>query len=444
LFEQINYCGYGASARLPKKEVVWIAWKSRYFMDVKLVMEGKVTLDWRKIMKWLATFTMASMFLFLIVGLIGCGGGGDSENVTQAPSVEYSFPKSGSTLISTTTSIMLILDKDIAPPSAGNFIFTPGVSGSVSYNSEAKAVTYKPDSALAANTPYTLKVQGIKSLTGASVAPVNISFSTSTSDISTPKVEFTNPEDKQKEIGPNDSITVRFTEPINRAKFMNGVRIAPGVDLKAKDNVWRFIWSINDEKEVTIMPPPGNAAFELDTEYTLILSRDGVEDMSGNKIIADYMLTFRTIRYAPEPITSAELNTPGFVNFRDPPWMFNIGKYGPNNWIIVFTGKSIPPGGSGTASGTITASGDGEIQEGTVKWWVSHDGAGYSVTTSLSSGKGNNLNFSKVGGEDYYAKLMFACTSSYVTFSLGTSSKYIYIGSKGVNPSRTPFVLTNK
>ena len=102
-------------------------------------MEGKVALDWREIMTRTAMLIITLSFLFLIVGLIGCGGG-DSETVTQAPSVEYSFPKNGSTLISTTASIMLIFDSDIAPQSAGNFIFTPGVSGSVSYDSEVKAI----------------------------------------------------------------------------------------------------------------------------------------------------------------------------------------------------------------------------------------------------------------------------------------------------------------
>jgi hypothetical protein len=392
-------------------------------------------------MKRIATFIITLSFLLLVMGLIGCGG--DSEKVTEAPSVVYFFPSNGSTLVSTTASIMLVFDKDIAPPSAGNLIFTPGVSGSASYNSEAKAITYKPDSVLAANTPYTLKVQGIKSLTGASIAPVSISFTTSTSDTVTPKIEFTNPWDGQKDTGPNDSITVRFTEPINRVKFMNGIRFAPSVDLKAKDGVWRFLWSVNDEKEVAITPPPGNAALELNTEYTLILPRECVEDMSGNKMVTDYMLTFRTLKYAPEPITSAELNTPGFTSLKEPPFLFTIGKYSPNSWIIVFTGKSPPPGGSGSASGTITASGDGEIQEG-VEWWVSHAAAGYSVTTNVSSGKGNTLNFSKVGGEDYYATLKFSCTSSYVTFSLGTSPPYIYIGVKGARPSQTPFVLINK
>lgn len=391
-------------------------------------------------MKRVATFTMALMFLFLIVGLVGCGDGSDEGS--NPPSIMYSYPKNGSSLISTTASIMLTFDKDIAPPSASNIILTPGASGSISYDGESKTVTFKPNSPLSANTPYTLKVEGVKSLDGGTISPVTISFTTLTSDVSSPKIASTVPEDGLRDIGPNDDIIIRFTEPINRVKFVNGIRFAPSVDLKGGESVWRFLWSINDEREVSIIPPPGNSALKLDTEYSLILPRDAIEDMSGNKMVTDYTLTFKTLRYAPEPITSTDLNTPSFVSLKEPPWLYSVGKYGPNSWIVVWGGTP-PPGGSGSPSGSITASGDGEILEGSVKWTTSYGGE--KITTNVSSGKGNNLSYSGPApdGQKCY-RLMFACTSSYVTFSLGATSQYINIGQKGVRPSRTPFVLNNR
>jgi hypothetical protein len=151
-------------------------------------------------------------------------------------------------------------------------------------------------------------------------------------------------------------------------------------------------------------------------------------------------ITFKTLRYPVESVPGG-VNLPGKIT---PVWLFTVGKTG-GYWTVVWGGTRDPNGPVwSNPSGTIKASEDGHIDEGSIKTVTSE--AGYPVTTSVSKGDGNSLSFSTATQLEY--SLKFATTSSYLTFDLrspGTVAKeFVFIGGAFSHPSRTPFILATK
>jgi len=259
--------------------------------------------------------------------------------------------------------------------------------------------------------------------------PVNVD------DNKNPEILYTFPKDGQVDIANDEKVTIQFSEPINQDKFWSSISFLPSFDMSK----WTASWTGN---EVKICPPIATKSFELNSEYTLIIPGNGVVDLFGNSMIANSTITFRTLRY-PVEVVSGGMNLPAKII---PVWLFTVGKSS-GYWKIVWGGTMDPNGPVwSNAGGTITASADGHIKEESIKTESSE--GGYPVTTSVSNGNGNSLTFSTATQLAGGYTLMFATTSSYLTFDLrspGTVAKeYVYIGAAFSNPSRTPFILEAK
>ena len=252
-------------------------------------------------------------------------------------------------------------------------------------------------------------------------------------DNKNPEIVYTFPKDGQGDIAHDEKITVRFSEPVNQDKFWSSISFVPGFDMTE----WTPSWTAN---EVKICPPIATKPFELNSEYILTIPAGGVVDLFGNSMVASSTITFNTLRYPVEAVPGGT-NLPGKIS---PVWLFTVGKTG-GYWTVVWGGTRDPNGPVwSTPSGTIKASDDGHIDEGSVKTVTSE--AGYPVTTSVSKGDGNSLTFSTATQLEY--SLKFATTSSYLTFDLrspGTVAKeFVFIGAAFSHPSRTPFILEAK
>ena len=390
------------------------------------------------------SFSIYAMLLLscIIMALAGCGD--DGEIIDKGPSIVKVYPNNGADNVPSTSAIMVTFDEDISIPSSANLIFTPGVSGTVFYAEDCCTLTYKPIADLAIGVEYELRIEGITDVEGNAMKAVTTKFTTTAPDTKRPEVTLTFPKTDSKDIGHDEELTFVFSEPINRAKFRSAIYFTPQIDLAQED--WQIEWGFGNEEQVTISPPPGVYAYPLNKDCTLLLARANVTDTSGNPLLVDYKLEFKTLRYA-----IFDPKTPIFdVRVQEPLWLYRLGNWN-NKWVAVW-GGSMPrgaPSGSSPA-GTITASADGYIVESSIEKVLAHVPSSPVFNHTLTKGNGNSLTYSTgTADTDDIFTLVFASTSKYLTFDLRSSSgttppAYVHIGKSYENPTKTPFVLRNK
>ncbi len=394
-------------------------------------------------MRKLIWFCVTLMLSSGIMGLVGCGGDSEEEleDVKSGPSIFSIIPENGAKGVPTTAAIVVVFGEDINTPSSGNLIFTPGASGEVSYDSDSHTLMFRPSSDLSDRTDYSLTLEGIAGLDGELMSPVTISFTTSVPDTQRPKIESTLPEDGQKDIAHGTDIVIRFSEPMDRIKLRDSISFDPRVDLSLDE--WMIEWTVGNNEEAIISSPAGSNPFDVNKEYTLTLSKDSVMDLSGNSLVRDYDLSFRTLKYPVEDIGNLTFGSPAVT----PLWMYIVGKVG-GKWVVVWGGAR--PNGApsqNSPSGTITASADGEIQDD-VETFAGN--ANNAFTPTVTKGDGNRLTFQTVNlNNNRRFRMIFNSTSSYLIFDLRSSagtipSQYVHIGKGFANPSRTPFIMKNK
>ena len=384
-------------------------------------------------MRKLILFRIALTLSLITACLIGCGE--DEEPEKPAGSgISHVYPESGASDVSTTTSVLIIFKNDILTPSMANLSFTPGVSGTVSYDPDTLTLVFKPSSPLSGNTQYTMNIDGIIDVSGNPTSAVTSKFTTSGPDTKRPEITFSYPADGQKDIGHAPDIFIKFNEPIFRSKMESRISLQPTIEPSLDE--WHFEWGLGSEVELTIYPPAGADPLDINKEYSLIIPKSGFEDLSGNTPSSDQILTFHTLKYPVERIGNLVFGNAMVVEA----WLYRVGKVG-RKWAIFFGGQR-PAGGPSVSnpSGTITASADGQIDEGSVDYW---EAEGRAHTITVTKGDGNRLSFTNTAdqADDYY-RIMFTTSSRYLTFQLsGVSKEWIHIGNDQVNPSRTPFIM---
>jgi hypothetical protein len=283
-----------------------------------------------------------------------------------------------------------------------------------------------------------MTVSGITGMEGNAMSPFTISFSTASADTKRPEITSIYPEDNQKDLGHDTEIILTFSEPVDRTKLRDGISFDPKVDVLPDD--WFLEWGTVEDEEATIFPPTGADPFDLDEEYTLNISKGSVVDLSGNFMLSDYKVQFRTLKYPVERTVSPNLGSA----IPDPLWMFIVGKRG-GTWVVVWGGtqpQGAPAGNS--PGGTITASADGRISDKVDTNATRRD---ERVTYSVTSGNGNRLTFSSqnLNNQGNSFRIMFDSSSSYLIFSLRPATpQYINIGTRLEHPSGNPFVLPSK
>jgi hypothetical protein len=381
-------------------------------------------------MRRLVLLFAASLLSFALIGLTGCGG--DEEVVAAGPVISYVAPRNESTGVATTASVFVAFDKAINSPTAANLVFTPGVGGTVSYDRPSYTLIFKPSSPLASNTGYSFKVTGITDLGGNPMDPVTVKFKTGTTDATRPRIEHSYPEDKQKDIGPNDAVKLTFDEDIDRTKLWDGITFTPSVDREG----WFLKWSLA-ESAVEVTPPAMGEVYDLNEDYTVVIDSDSVADLSGNTTSSDYVISFKTFRYPLEKIPNLTIPNAKL----EPNWLFHVGRAGGRKWVIICGGQRPAKGPSNTTgSVTVTASADGRIADGYDFWQTEY----YARTISVSKGNGNRITCSTTldQADDYY-QLIFSSSSRFLTFQVGVSKEWVHIGKDQISPERTPFAMEN-
>lgn len=378
-----------------------------------------------------------------ITGLIGCGEESKETDRKEEAKlfISNTIPKNNAKDVPTTAMILVTFNKDVVTPTIANLTFNPGVKGSISYDPGTRILTFKPSTVLSNNTDYSMTISGIADLDGNIGPPATINFTTSVPDTTPPSITFTSPENNQRDIGHDTKIMIRFNEPVDRGRFWSGLSFDPMV--KISSDKWLLEWATGVNDEVTISPPIGIEPFDLDEEYTILISKDNVVDLSGNPMTTDYKLQFRTLRYPVEKIGNPNFSSPAV----EPQYIYNVGRWS-GKWVVVWGGAQVAGAPSGTTpNGTITASADGQILD-SVETQSSRAEEIFNPT--VTSGNGNRLSFQTPSLDNQKKfRIIFSSTSSYITFDLRTSSgtvppQYVHIGGNLEHPSQTPFTLKNR
>ncbi len=389
-------------------------------------------------MRRLVTICTTILLYLTITCLVGCGGDSEEDLANAGGSgIFYMVPGNGASGVPTTSAFLITFDRNVATPSAGNLAFTPGVSGTVSYDEDIATLLFKPSSDMNENADYSMTISGIIDMEGNAMPSTTINFSTSTADRTRPRISFSYPGDKDKDVGHDTQIVLIFDEPVDRSKLQDGISFDPTTSIPLDD--WIIEWGGLSGEELTMIPPVGVEPFGLNKEYTLKISKGSVVDLSDNAMVSDYKAKFKTLRYAVEK----DINPMITSMFPDSMWLFVVGKRG-GTWVLFWGGTQPPGSPAGTnPGGTITASSDGRIGDD-VETNASRKGT--NVTQSVSRGNGNRLTFSSqtINAASTY-RMLFSSSSSYLTFTLNPGTpEYINIGKEHGHPSRSTFVLSNK
>jgi|GEM_PF-3202658 Bacterial surface proteins containing Ig-like domains len=123
------------------------------------------------------------------------------------------------------------------------------------------------------------------------------------SDTTPPKIVSITPKKNQKDVPLSQDIIVKFNETVNLLRH-NGIQL-----IDSKGNAVEIELSIEDT-ELTIHPKEN---LEPSEKYTLIILKDGVEDLAEYGFKSDYRSSFTTIEQ-PKGVLSELKNTKNVVN----------------------------------------------------------------------------------------------------------------------------------
>ena len=241
--------------------------------------------------------------LLLTAVVAGCGGGGDSAGAIApaivVPAVTSTSPANGATGVATNRKLSATFSTAMDPATiiAANVKVTaaPGataVAGTVAYSTASSIVTFTPTAVggFATVTTFTATITAAaKSTAGVPLAADYVwSFSTgSTSDTTPPTVASTNPASASATVSNNQKITATFTEAMDPATISGttftltspgAVAVAGTVTYSGGDSSAIFTPAANLTGAVT---------------YTATVT-NGVRDLAGNAMAANYVWSFQT------------------------------------------------------------------------------------------------------------------------------------------------------
>jgi methionine-rich copper-binding protein CopC len=200
------------------------------------------------------------------------------------PNVNATTPSNSSSNVALNTNIVLTFSEAMDKSATQTAISSlPTITGTFSWDTAAKVVTWDPTSDLQPNTKYTVTVGvGAKSQVGANMkTPFIFSFTTGIApDVTPPTVTSTNPANGATDVDKGTKVTITFSEPMDASATEGAVSISPGSITKKE-------WNANG----TVMTL--TATLEDATKYAVVVSTTA-KDTAGNAMVAAYAFSFTT------------------------------------------------------------------------------------------------------------------------------------------------------
>jgi len=235
-----------------------------------------------------------TVVLFLLLALLGCGGGNASKSQSQqtspaaqqaaAPTVRSSVPTNGANGVPPNESVAVTFDQDMDPATLTPATFTiSGVGGTVAYDSTNKTAVFHPSATLASNTTYLVNLAtGIKSAAGVQMAQSHsFTFATGViADTTPPTIIATAPVNGATNVPLNSTISATFSEDMDPTGLSGST--TAGISASR---------TYDSSTHTSTLTP--SAKLAPNTVYTILVPGT-VKDLAGNPMGADYVWTFTT------------------------------------------------------------------------------------------------------------------------------------------------------
>ncbi|MGJ4754071.1 Ig-like domain-containing protein [Leptospira kmetyi] len=203
------------------------------------------------------------------------------------PKVEMSSPGQGMSGVDPNSEIVVLFSKNMNKPyTEGAFsLSNNGVTQDGAFRWVDRAMIFKPSKALTAAGLYTYVVSKSRAESDMGVnliddLRVNFSFNT---DLGTPKVITTIPQDGATGVDPNTKITLEFNKPIDIASLYSGISIRPDVPLDF------LSVAVSNGNTRFVFTPKQSLVFG--TIYTITIA-NSVRDESGNTLAQPVNISF--------------------------------------------------------------------------------------------------------------------------------------------------------
>jgi len=234
--------------------------------------------------------------LLLVTFVAGCGGsGGGGTTDTLAPTVSSTNPAKDVTAVATNPAITATFSEAMTPSTLSTTTFTlkkgtSAVSGAVSYSGVTAVFT--PASNLDISTEYTATITtGAKNLAGNAVASDYVwKFTTgATPDTVAPIVKVTTNVDGATNVAINTQLGATFGEGMDPRTITNVT-----FTLRNTTSSTAVPGTVNYSGVNAVFIPTSNLL--PGTRYTATIKggADGVKDLAGNALAADYVWGFTT------------------------------------------------------------------------------------------------------------------------------------------------------
>ena len=215
---------------------------------------------------------------------------------TTPPTVTAVSPGPGATGVAVNTKVNATFSESMDPATVTTASFTlsgPGataVTGTIAYVDLTGIATFKPASALAANTTFTARLtSGVRDLAGNALANAFVwTFTTAvTPDATPPTVLSTIPAAAATGVATNSVLTATFSESMDPATIASATYT---LSITAGAAVTGAVSYVDAGRAARFVP---NSVLLASTGYTATLTI-GVKDSSGNPLAAVYTWTFTT------------------------------------------------------------------------------------------------------------------------------------------------------
>ncbi len=283
---------------------------------------------------------------------------------TTGPTVTVIIPANGTTAVPVNSSVVVTFNELIDPTTINDntvriLVQQTGarIAGSLSVN--GPTVTFTPTSVLPVSTRMTVQISSVLDLVGNSNTFFSSIFDTGgMADTTSPQVLMVTPMDGATDIGPNTTVVLTFSEPLNP----NTINSESFALFAAGNKLGVSVSRSSDNQTVMLLTTLPNASV-----ITVIVTQD-VQDLSGNHL-ADFRSQFST--------AIVDSNRPSVVGQRPGNGATGVSS---NSSIVLYINEPLDPttisgalevSENGVAvTGTSVVSGNGQVIEftPTVEW----------------------------------------------------------------------------